>query len=98
MSMDAKTDMLARQVKSALEHRFDDRLAAVSVFGNRAREEHRADSNFDIAVVLNDARRTLASLSAWASRAETMPVCAIGDDSRERRRLAAIVQREGVIL
>jgi predicted nucleotidyltransferase len=60
--MDAKISVMTRQVKAALEHRFGDGLAAVYVFGSRARGEHAPDSDLDLAVVLRNVRQSLASV------------------------------------
>ncbi|HEY6578427.1 MAG TPA: nucleotidyltransferase domain-containing protein [Rhizomicrobium sp.] len=63
--MDKNTDVTAREVKTALERRFGERLAAVYVIGSRARGEHRPDSDLDVAVVLNDSATHARLLAAF---------------------------------
>ena len=58
--MDAQSEAVARKVKMALADAYGDRLAALYVFGSRARGDHRPDSDLDIAVIL---RNTLSSLT-----------------------------------
>ena len=43
---------VVRELKQRLERRFGDRLAAVYLFGSRARGDHRPDSDADVAVFL----------------------------------------------
>ena len=46
---------VVRELKRRLERRFGDRLAAVYLFGSRARGDHRPDSDADVAVFLKGA-------------------------------------------
>lgn len=39
---------------AAVRHAYGDRLAGIYLFGSRARGDHKSDSDYDIAVVLND--------------------------------------------
>ncbi|HEY5048718.1 MAG TPA: nucleotidyltransferase domain-containing protein [Rhizomicrobium sp.] len=62
MNIDATTGALAGKIKSVLERRYGDGLAAVYVFGSRARGEHQADSDLDLAVVLRQVEQPLGSI------------------------------------
>jgi predicted nucleotidyltransferase len=62
MSIDVKTGALAQEIKGVLERHFGDRLAAVYLFGSRARGEHRPDSDLDLAIVLRHIRQPLSSV------------------------------------
>ncbi len=45
--MDAQSEAVARKVKAALVRAYGDRLAALYVFGSRARGDHGPDSDLD---------------------------------------------------
>ncbi|HEY1614357.1 MAG TPA: nucleotidyltransferase domain-containing protein [Rhizomicrobium sp.] len=62
MRIDAATDVLAQEIKTAVQNHFGAQLDAVYLFGSRARGEHRPDSDLDVAVVLRDVRRPLAAV------------------------------------
>lgn len=53
--MDAQSEAVAQEVKEALVRAYGDRLAALDVFGSRARGDHRPDRDLDLAVILRNA-------------------------------------------
>jgi len=55
--MDSQSEAVAQEVKAALAQAYGDRLAALYVFGSRARGDHRPDSDLDLAIVLNGDRK-----------------------------------------
>ena len=62
MNIDVKTGALAQEIKGVLERHFGDRLAAIYLFGSRARGEHRTDSDLDLAIVLKHIQQPLSSV------------------------------------
>jgi predicted nucleotidyltransferase len=48
------TDPALQRFKFALDALYGDRIARVVLFGSRARGDARADSDYDVAVFLND--------------------------------------------
>jgi predicted nucleotidyltransferase len=52
--MDAQSQAIALKVKAALERAYGDRLAAIYVFGSRARGDYRPDSDLDLAIILRN--------------------------------------------
>jgi len=58
--MDAQSETVARKVKMALADVYGDRLAALYVFGSRARGDHQPDSDLDLAVILRNTPSSLA--------------------------------------
>ena|SRR5579859_2003082 len=111
--MDTKSEAIAGKVKTALEQAYGDRLAAIYVFGSRARGNHRPDSDLDLAVILRNVLSPLARVDD-ALLDVTYPIeidhgihiqawALAADDSGQpstalRRRLAETVRREGVLL
>jgi uncharacterized protein len=113
MMIAADTRSVAAAVKVALRQRFGDRLAGVYLFGSRARGDHGADSDLDVAVLLHDAREPLSSVDrelldviypveierGLHIQAWALPAGALSAEGSEyRARLAATVRREGVAL
>ena len=111
--MDAQSEAVARKVKAALVHAYGDRLAALYVFGSRARGDHRPDSDLDLAVILRNAPSSLAH-AADALLDVTYPIeidhglhiqawALAADEAGQpstafRSRLAETIRREGVLL
>jgi predicted nucleotidyltransferase len=111
--MDAQSEAVARKVKAALVHAYGDRLAALYVFGSRARGDHRPDSDLDLAVILRNAPSSLAHADD-ALLDVTYPIeidhglhiqawaLAADETGRPsttfRSRLAETIRREGVLL
>jgi uncharacterized protein len=58
--MDTSTDLIIAKFRSAVDHAYGRRIERVVLYGSRARGDDRADSDYDIAVFLED----LSSLSA----------------------------------
>src|SRR5947209_3411170 len=52
MQPDPATVEILQELKDRLRRRFGDRLTGLYLFGSRARGNHRADSDADVAVVL----------------------------------------------
>jgi predicted nucleotidyltransferase len=112
-AVDRQTTVVAAAVKAVLHRRFGDRLAAIYLFGSRARGDHRLDSDLDIAVVLHDVGEPLASIdrelldvtypveieSGVHIQAWALPTDAMeGVKPEYRARLLATVRNEGVRL
>ena len=111
--MDAQSEAVARNVKAALVRTYGDRLAALYVFGSRARGDHRPDSDLDLAVILRNGPSSLAHADD-ALLDVTYPIeidhgvhiqawALAADDAGQpstafRSRLAETVRREGVLL
>jgi len=111
--MDAQSETLARKVKATLTDVYGDRLAALYVFGSRARGDHHAESDLDLAVIL----RTIPSSLSQADNALLDVIYPIEIDhgvhiqawalaadeagklsTTFRSRLAETVRREGILL
>lgn len=111
--MDTQSQTVALKVKTALAHAYGDRLAALYVFGSRARGDHRPDSDLDLAVVLRNASSSLAN-DDDALLDVTYPIeidhgvhiqawALAADETGQpstafRSRLAETVRREGILL
>src|SRR5471030_2591643 len=52
--MDAVSDPILRRLRVALDEAYGDRIERVVLFGSRARGDARPDSDYDVAVFLND--------------------------------------------
>jgi predicted nucleotidyltransferase len=50
----AATDPILRRFRTAVDRVYGDRVERVVLFGSRARADARADSDYDIAIFLND--------------------------------------------
>jgi len=113
MTIDPETLLVARQLKTALQGRFGGRLAGLYLFGSRARQDHRPDSDLDIAVLLHDPAMPLTSADdelldvtypieiarGLHIQAWALPANALtADRSTSRRRLIDTVRREGIAL
>jgi predicted nucleotidyltransferase len=109
MSIDPDTASLAGKLKATLERRFGDELAAVYLFGSRARGEHRPDSDLDLAVVLRRPEHALKAADRelldviYPFELESglhIQAWALPADSPKagglRTRLATTIQREGI--
>ena len=111
--VDPETETTRRMVKAAIERRFGTQLAGLYLFGSRARGDHRADSDLDIAVVLHDVVRPLAVVdrelldltyaieieSGVHIQAWALPAEALdAEGTNLRARLAATIRGEGVAL
>jgi predicted nucleotidyltransferase len=111
--MDSQSEAVAQEVKAALAQAYGDRLAALYVFGSRARGDHRPDSDLDLAVILRNASPSLASVDD-ALLEVTYPIeikrgvhiqawALAADDAGQpstayRSRLAETIRREGILL
>jgi len=111
--MDAQSEAVALKVKTALARTYGDRLAALYVFGSRARGDHGPDSDLDLAVILRNAPSSLAHVDN-ALLDVTYPIeidhgvhiqawALAADDAGQpstafRSRLAETVRREGILL
>jgi predicted nucleotidyltransferase len=111
--VDPETDLTAKSIKAAVQRRFGAQLAGIYLFGSRARGDHRADSDLDVAVVLHDVVRPLSVVDRELLdltypleiergvhiQAWALPAEALeGEGTGLRARLAATVRREGVPL
>jgi len=111
--MDSQSEAVALEVKAALAHAYGDRLAALYVFGSRARGDHQPDSDLDLAVILRNVPSSLASVddalldvtySIEIDHAVHIQAWALAaDDAGQpstafRSRLAETVRREGILL
>ncbi len=111
--MDSQSEAAAQEVKAALAQAYGDRLAALYVFGSRARGDHRPDSDLDLAVILRNASPSLASVDdalleviypIEIDRGVHIQAWALAaDDAGQpstafRSRLAETVRREGILL
>jgi predicted nucleotidyltransferase len=54
MPGDATTDPVLTRFRTAVRELYGDRLTRVVLYGSRARGDHHPDSDYDIAVFLND--------------------------------------------
>ena len=111
--MDAQSEAVALKVKVALASAYGERLAALYVFGSRARGDHRPDSDLDLAVILRSAPSPLANADD-ALLDVTYPIeidqgvhiqawalaadCDGKPSTAFRSRLAETVRREGILL
>jgi predicted nucleotidyltransferase len=59
-------DPVLQQYRAALETMYGDRLARVLLFGSRARGDQRADSDYDVAVFLNEMPNRWAEMDRLA--------------------------------
>ena len=111
--MDAQSQAIALKVKTALMRAYGDHLAALYVFGSRARGDHEPDSDLDLAVVLRDAPSSLARADETLLdltypieidhgihiQAWALAADEVGQPSVAfRRRLTERIRREGVLL
>ena len=111
--MDSQSEAVALEVKAALARAYGDRLAALYVFGSRARGDHRPDSDLDLAVILRNAPSSLASVddallemtySIEIDHGVHIQAWALAADEAGqpstafRSRLAETVRREGILL
>ena len=112
-TVDEQTRSVAAAVKAALRQRFGSRLAEVFVFGSRARGDHRADSDLDVAVLLHDTAIPLSRVdrelldvtypveieSGIHIQAWALPAAGLdAGASGFRARLVSTIRREGVRL
>jgi antitoxin ChpS len=113
MTIDPETLGVAQQLKAAFQARFGSRLAGLYLFGSRARQDHRPDSDLDIAVLLHDAPSLLRTADrelldvtypielarGLHIQAWALPANALSvRGTQPRRRLAETLRREGVAL
>lgn len=111
--MDAQSEAVARKVKEALVRAYGDRLAALYVFGSRARGDHKPDSDLDLAVILRNAPSSLAhaddellyvTYPIEIDHGVHIQAWALAADQAGqlstafRSRLAETIRREGVLL
>jgi uncharacterized protein len=111
MTIDPETRDVANRLKTALEARLGVRLAGLYLFGSRARQDHRPDSDLDIAVLVHDPALPLANADSELLdvtypieiehglhiQAWALPADALtGDGVTSRRRLIDTVRREGI--
>ena len=111
--MDAQSEAVALEVKAALASAYGDRLAALYVFGSRARGDHGPDSDLDLAVILQNAPSSLTRADdallevtypieidhGVHIQAWALAADEVGQPSTEfRSRLAETIRREGVLL
>jgi len=54
MPWDVKEDRILARFRAALSEVYGDRLERVVLYGSRARRDHRPDSDYDIAVFIQD--------------------------------------------
>src|SRR5579862_2321297 len=52
--IDSETMTVVHQIKAALQAHFGPRFVGLYLFGSRARQDHRPDSDVDLAVLLNE--------------------------------------------
>ena len=111
--MDTLSETVAKEVKAALVRTYGNRLAALYVFGSRARGDHGPESDLDLAVILRNTPSSLARADD-ALLDVTYPIeinhgvhiqawALAADDAGQpstafRSRLAETVRREGVLL
>lgn len=111
--MDTLSETVAKEVKAALVRTYGSRLAALYVFGSRARGDHGPDSDLDLAVILRNAPSSLARADD-ALLDVTYPIeidhgvhiqawALAADETGQpstafRSRLAETILREGVLL
>jgi predicted nucleotidyltransferase len=111
--MDAQSETVARKVKAALARVHGDSLAALYVFGSRARGDHGPDSDLDLAVILWNAPSSLVHADD-ALLDVTYPIeidhgvhiqawALAADEAGQpstafRSRLADTIRREGILL
>jgi uncharacterized protein len=56
--LSTSTDPVLNQFRTAVTARYGDRVERIVLFGSRARGDQRPDSDYDIAVFLNDLLRS----------------------------------------
>jgi len=61
------TDPVLNQFRTAVTARYGDRVERIVLFGSRARGDQRADSDYDIAVFMNDLGPLWSELDSLAA-------------------------------
>jgi len=74
--MSATVDPVMRRFRAALDRAYGDRIERVVLFGSRARGDARPDSDWDVAVFLNDMNDTWRESGVLAENGTEM----LGDD------------------
>jgi predicted nucleotidyltransferase len=64
--MTMQVDPVLKQYRAALQEMFGARLARVMLFGSRARGDQREDSDYDVAVFLNEMPNRWAEMDKLA--------------------------------
>jgi uncharacterized protein len=67
MPLNPKADLILSRVRAALDEIYGDRLERVILYGSRARGDERPDSDYDIAVFIQDPGRLGDELHRVAS-------------------------------
>jgi predicted nucleotidyltransferase len=112
VAIDPETLAVVHQLKAALQSHFGPRFAGLYLFGSRARQDHRLNSDLDIAVLLNgasdlsradnellDVTYPIQLARSLHIQAWALPANALTSvDPMPRRRLVDTVRREGIAL
>ena len=107
MSTDTLGDPVLRRFRDALEALYGERIEQVVLYGSRARGDHHSDSDYDVAVFLNDLTdrwselNRLADLSTRFLRDTGELIHAMAYRAgayRERTSLMREIRRDGVDL
>lgn len=107
MSTDTLDDPVLRRFRDALEALYGERIERVVLYGSRARGDHHSDSDYDVAVFLNDLTDRWSELNRLADLSTRF----LGDTGelihamayragayRERTSLMREIRRDGVDL